>query len=201
MRTKLIACVAAALMLAGCTSGASPDKPTVIVPDAPGKPAKAMSPEEAGKAIPPPRISESDVTYARMMIEHHQQALDMAGLAPQRSSRDDVKRLADRVADSQGPEIAAMRAWLTRTGAPGHHNHDQMPGMASAEQVEALRAASGPAFDTLFLQLMAAHHEGAVTMATTVLQTGSDVFIQEMAAEQAVGQRREITIMRLMLGS
>jgi uncharacterized protein (DUF305 family) len=74
----------------------------------------------------------------------------------------------------------------------------QMPGMATPEQLAALRAASGADFDRLFFQLMTAHHEGALTMATEVLSTGSDVFVEEMAQEVLATQTDEIGRMRTM---
>ena len=39
-----------------------------------------------------------------------------------------------------------------------------MAGMATPEQMAALAAASGAEFDRMFLELMIAHHEGAVEM-------------------------------------
>ena len=41
---------------------------------------------------------------------------------------------------------------------------DAMPGMATSDQLRALRAASGEQMDVLFLQLMLRHHEGGVIM-------------------------------------
>nr|BFF00745.1 hypothetical protein GCM10020241_24200 [Streptoalloteichus tenebrarius] len=138
-----------------------------------------------------------------MMITHHRQALDMAALAPQRAGDEQVRGLAARISDAQGPEIAAMRAWLERTGQAeqhGGHDHASMPGMATPEQLAALRAASGGEFDRQFLRLMIAHHEGAVTMATDVLTRGVDVFVQEMAQDVIATQTAEITRMRALLG-
>jgi uncharacterized protein (DUF305 family) len=73
--------------------------------------------------------------------------------------------------------------------------------MATAEQLAALKAASGPAFDKMFLELMTRHHEGAVTMAADLLQTGSDVFVEEMAQDVISTQQKEIGQMKAMLGA
>ena len=45
-----------------------------------------------------------------------------------------------------------------------------MMGMATPEQMAALAAANGPAFDRLFLERMIAHHEGAVKMVEKLLE-------------------------------
>ncbi|MET0133451.1 MAG: DUF305 domain-containing protein [Kibdelosporangium sp.] len=199
---RLLAGVLAALMLTGCTGQPARDEdaPSVIMPGGPGEPARTVSPEEAGKAAPPQRFNDADVRYVRMMIMHHEQALAMTALAPQRAARADLKEFASRIADTQGPDIKAMQAWLSRNKAPEHELHDPMPGMATAQQLAALTAVSGPAFDTMFLQLMTRHHEGALTMATDLLQTGSDVFVEEMAQDVLVTQQKEIGQMRAMLG-
>ncbi|MEV4312129.1 DUF305 domain-containing protein [Actinocrispum sp. NPDC049592] len=169
------------------------------MPGRPGESAKTLSPSEAAKAQPRAGFNDADVKYVRMMITHHQQAIEMAGLAPGRAARDDVKAIASRIADTQGPDIKAMEAWISKNKAPEHQMTEAMPGMASAEQLSALRAAAGPAFDTMFLQLMIAHHEGALVMASDLLQTGSDVFVEEMAQDVMVTQQKEIAQMKAML--
>lgn len=189
--------------VAGCTTETpQPDAggPGVIVPGKPGEPARTLPPGEAPRAAPKDKPNETDYRYVRMMIEHHRQALEMTGLVPDRGQNPTVKSFASRIADTQGPDIKAMEAWQAKNGTgPAHGGHEQMKGMATAEQLASLRAASGPAFDTLFLRLMTAHHEGALSMATDVLQTGSDVFVEEMAQDVIVTQQKEIAQMKAML--
>jgi uncharacterized protein (DUF305 family) len=198
---RITGALLALVTVAGCTGQPPPaDKPGVIVPGLPGEPARTLSPEDAGQAAQKSVFNDADVKYVRMMITHHQQAIEMTGLVPSRAARAEVKALASRIADTQGPDIKAMEAWIRKVDAPRHDMNEPMPGMANAGQLAALRAAGGPAFDTLFLQLMIAHHEGAVTMASDLLQTGSDVFVEEMAQDVLVTQQKEIGQMRAMLG-
>ncbi|GAB3879336.1 hypothetical protein GCM10029964_031520 [Kibdelosporangium lantanae] len=142
--------------------------------------------------------NEADVKYVRMMITHHQQALEMTTLASSRAAREDVKAIASRIADTQGPDIKAMEAWLAKVKAPPHEMTDPMPGMATPEQMTELKAAKGPDFDAMFLRLMTTHHQGALTMATELLQTGSDVFVEEMAQDVLATQQKEIAQMKAM---
>ncbi|MFX1801973.1 DUF305 domain-containing protein, partial [Campylobacter jejuni] len=74
-----------------------------------------------------------------------------------------------RIEAGQADEIAFMKEWLTKRGAPiadpalaghGAHLHHMMAGMASPEEMKALAAAKGADFDRMFLSLMIAHHEG-----------------------------------------
>ena len=59
----------------------------------------------------------ADLTFAQMMIVHHQGAIEMADLATDRAANTQVKDLAARIKAAQGPEIEQMQTWLTAWGA------------------------------------------------------------------------------------
>ncbi|MER6169698.1 DUF305 domain-containing protein [Streptosporangium sp. NPDC001681] len=209
MRVALIA-VITALSLSACTSEPEPSaapqaqaqaSAPVIAPGRPGEVARTVDPSEAATLVPLPTANAADVKYVQDMIVHHRQALDMSALAPTRSEHTKLKGLASRIKDAQGPEIQFMTTWLQQQGqrVPEHHaGHGDMPGMATPEQMEALKAASGKDFDLLFLQLMTAHHQGAITMSEQVLTSGSHVRIEELANDVSVTQSAEIRRMREM---
>ncbi|CCH30294.1 DUF305 domain-containing protein [Actinosynnema sp. NPDC047251] len=202
MRILFVAVVVA--FLAACTPQ-SEEAPPVIVPKGPGEQAETMAPGDVGtdRWVAP---GEADLKYVASMIVHHRQALEMSALAPERARNETVKGLASRIHDTQGPEIGAMEQWRRQfaENAPAHgHNgslpevdHGSMPGMATDEQLAALKAASGTDFDRLFLRLMIAHHEGALTMAVDLLSSGSDVRVEEMANDVVASQSDEIARMK-----
>ncbi|MFJ6444334.1 DUF305 domain-containing protein [Streptomyces sp. NPDC091649] len=201
------AAVAAALVLGACdtdggdgTSDKAGDSgPGVVAPGRPGEPARTLSAEEAVEEAGQDTANSADFRYARMMIEHHAQALVMTELVPERASATAVKRLAERISAGQKPEIGAMEGWLKRNGGDRreqHHDHTGMPGMATEAQLRKLRAAEGTAFDRLFLELMITHHQGAVTMATEALTDGNDIIVEEMASDVVAQQTVEIDRMR-----
>ncbi|MFJ4922983.1 DUF305 domain-containing protein [Streptomyces sp. NPDC088725] len=202
------ATVAAVLALGACESGDAGAVRTtsggvsgVVAPGKPGEPARTLSPEEAVKAAPDNTPNSADITYAQMMITHHGQALELTALAPDRAASEAVKRLAERITATQKPEIGAMEAWLKSNGSPKNqqgHDHGMMPGMATAGELAHLRAAKGADFDALFLELMIAHHQGAITMATDVLSEGNNVQIEEMATDVIAQQTAEMSRMRSM---
>ncbi|UUU20057.1 DUF305 domain-containing protein [Streptomyces sp. DSM 40750] len=200
---------AALLALAGCDSGsdAAPDGgsaksggPAVIAPGKPGEAAQTLSPEEAEKQrAEDDSPNSADLDYARMMIEHHTQALEMTELTPDRAKSTQVKRIAERISAAQKPEIEAMEGWLKSNGGDERgtsHNHETMPGMATEEQLEQLGTLKGEKFDQLFLRLMITHHEGAITMATDVKAQGNNIVIEEMADDVIAQQTTEISRMR-----
>jgi uncharacterized protein (DUF305 family) len=198
--------------LTACTS--TPPPPSnpgpVIVPGKPGEEASTIAPGQA-TGIESPEPNDADKNFVQNMIVHHEQAVWMSDLAPERASSRDVKELASRISDVQGLEIGAMNRWLSQHSiptvnptAPDHHtggDHASMPGMATQEQLQQLENAKGEAFDKLWLQLMIAHHEGALTMAEEVRSSGIDVRVQEIADDVVVEQTDEIQRMRGWLAS
>src|SRR5687768_13880678 len=122
----------------------------------------ALAPAAAAQPVP------ADVAFMQAMIPHHQQALHMAAMVPQRTTDRRLNLLARRIVVSQSDEIAWMMRWLEdheAAPADAHHHeghHASMPGMLSAEEMSALADSAGPAFERLFLESMIRHHEGAL---------------------------------------
>ncbi|MBM7775937.1 uncharacterized protein (DUF305 family) [Actinokineospora baliensis] len=208
MPVRVAAAVLAVLVAAGvgaCSADQAPSNP-VLQPGAPGEANHTLSPEEIESGVPAVPPNAADFAYAQMMIAHHQQAIEMSELAPERAANTSLKGLASRIADTQGPEIGAMNNWLRDNGKPavdpahaGHSGHT-MPGMATAEELAALRAAKGAEFDAQYVRLMTRHHEGAIQMANAVRKDGSDGKVQEMADNIVAEQSDEIQRMRTILG-
>ncbi|MFG1701077.1 DUF305 domain-containing protein [Nonomuraea sp. NPDC049309] len=176
----------------------------MIVPGRPGEPARTARPgERVGRT--PSEVVAADVRFAENMIPHHRQALEMTALVEERTTTESIRALARQITAAQTPEIKAMTAWLAGLGrqAPAGHDHAQESayGMATQEQLNALRAARGGAFDRMFLQLMTRHHEGAVKMAGEQLADGRDQRMRMMARDVYSGQSIEIARMRRLLES
>ena len=75
-----------------------------------------------------------------------------------------------------------------------------MSGMMSDQQMQQLEQASGVEFDRMWLQMMIAHHEGAVQMAQTELRDGRNPEAKALAQTIIDAQQTEITQMQEMLG-
>ncbi|MGR6319320.1 DUF305 domain-containing protein [Micromonospora soli] len=192
-----------ALPAAGSSPSPTADAPPVIVPGRPGEPAVTRPAQEVRDASAP-RYNSLDVWFVRMMIPHHQQAVEMAALAPDRTADPRVRAVADRIQAAQQPEIGVLRAWLAARGLPAEvpgHDHGAMRGMQSPEAMRQLAAAHGAEFDRLFVQMMTEHHEGAVAMATDLLKVGVDQSMQEFANSVATEQAVEISRMRELTAS
>lgn len=208
--SKLLTSTAVSVFALSTIGAAASAQDVVIVqPGAPGQPSKALNADEAA-TIADTRYSRDDVRFMQDMIPHHQQAVEMAALVGARTNTDDIVDIAGRIDASQADEIEFMRDWLAERGeaAPhGAHHHDthmshDMMGMASPQQMAALGAAEGVAFDAMFLKLMIRHHEGAIDMVDTLLdQPGSayDPVLFEFVNDIVNDQSAEIKRMNELL--
>ncbi|WP_432974181.1 DUF305 domain-containing protein [Dactylosporangium sp. CA-233914] len=168
-----------------------------------------------------PTFNNVDAMFVRMMIPHHEQAVQMAALAGTKATDPDVKQLAARISTEQKTEIATMKGWLAAWGqpttmpsCPGMHcmpsgtmphgmmpsGMPTMPGMMSSADMAKLKAATGNDFDKLFLQMMITHHQGAITMAQAELAHGTNPDAKALAGRIVQTQQAEIVAMQRMAG-
>lgn len=181
--------------------------------------------DEADQVLSDTEHSQQDVAFATDMVQHHAQALSMVDLTRGRPLDPEVAALAEEVRDAQAPEIELMTDWLVDWDEDvpatmrdhshaGHGDHSaadamegmegtdgsDMPGMLTAEQLRELEEAGDAEFEDLWLELMIAHHEGAVAMAEEQAAEGTYRPAVELAADVVAGQTAEIERMRALLG-
>jgi len=187
-------------------------RPVVVQPGSPGEPTKTLP---AGTHAMLPPISRADVDFMQGMIMHHSQAVEMTALISSHTEDKDVRAIGAKISSSQADEIRMMQRWLaargqaTSMGMAGMPGMDMsgntmplMPGMLSAEQMEALRKAHGTEFDRLFLSGMIQHHGGALAMVKDLFNNagaGQDAEIFDFATDVDNSQRAEIRIMQKLL--
>ena len=166
------------------------------------------------------RFTPADVHFMTGMIGHHAQALVIAGMAPTHGASASIRTLCARIINSQQDEIATMQRWLRERAQPVPEVHIEgtmvmlhgvahdmtmpMPGMLTPAQLQELDAASGPAFDQLFLKYMIQHHRGAVTMVHDLFATdgaGQDEAVFKFASDVQVDQTTEVARMERMLSA
>jgi uncharacterized protein (DUF305 family) len=197
------------LLSAAGTACRTAGQTAIVQPGAPGEASRLISADQAER-LPQPRFTEADVRFMQGMIGHHAQALEMTALLPARTTRDDLRMLAQRIEVSQADEIRMMERWLQDRSRPlpdPHAHHEPgglMPGMLTGDEMAALGAAKGPAFDRLFLELMIRHHEGALVMVRQLFASpgaGQEGEIYAFASDVDADQRMEIDRMRALLGA
>jgi len=144
--------------------------------------------------------NNADITFAMQMVAHHEQAIEMAQMVLDKDGVDPrVTELAQNIKDAQGPEIDTMNGWLDSWGASGSMDGMDMGGTMSDADMAALKAASGSEANKLFLEQMTVHHEGAIDMAKTELQTGQNADALALAQKIVDDQTAEIASMKDLL--
>lgn len=154
-------------------------------------------------ASPAAAPADPDLAFLDGMIPHHEEAVAMARLAPERAGSDEVRALAAQILAAQQPEIDTLRAWRARwfadapaSGSPTPHDaHGAMAPM----DLDALRGASGEAFDRAFLRQMIRHHEGAIPMAASAARQAQRPEVRALARRIVLDQAREIAEMQALL--
>jgi uncharacterized protein (DUF305 family) len=173
---------------------------------------------------PTPTDTSAEAGFARDMQVHHIQGVELSMIVRDLTDDPAVRLLAYDIATTQGQQSGQMYGWLsewhlsqagsepsmtwmTRPGrSTDAHSHDSahtpggaMPGLATPDQIAELSAASGVQAERLFLELMIAHHQGAVDMAEAVLDRADNSTVLAFAKSVVASQRSEIELMTGML--
>jgi len=189
-----LAALTAALFLSSCSTSASDshaDHPETDQPVITGQPAG---------------YNADDVAFAANMIPHHQQAVDLSAMVPDRCTNAGLVALADQISAAQQPEINVMKVFLvqwnenpdTNSGHAGHGSTTQ--GMVDAATMTKLESLSSEEFDELWLASMISHHQGAIEMAKAEVANGDNVDAKTVANNIVTTQEAEIGQMKQMLG-
>ena len=164
-------------------------------------------------------FNDADVEFATHMIPHHAQAIQMVVLTEGRPLAPEVAELADAIRAAQAPEVEQMVDWLTAWGKEvpetslDHSNAgpdmdemtpmegtEDMPGMMTAEEMQALMDAPDAEFEDMWLEMMIRHHEGAIEMAQTEQEDGHYEPAVTLASQIETAQEAEIETMNGLLG-
>jgi uncharacterized protein (DUF305 family) len=168
-----------------------------------------------------PSADSVDAGFSRDMARHHLQGVEMANLAPDRSTDPEVRQLAFDISATQTNQVGRMEGWLSLWGLPpsggetmawmggaGHAGHAMdmgsgvlMPGMATEDELSNLRSLQGTAFDVEFLRLMIRHHQGGKEMAVYAAEHAEVGVVRRLARTIADTQTAEVTTMARMLAA
>jgi len=162
------------------------------------------------RAIPDPNAT--DVGFLQDMRFHHEQAVQMAQIYLDRPEADpDLRTIANEIVIGQSRDIGRMIQLLrgfgesevneTGTGMQWMGESvplERMPGIASDDDIDALRRCTDDC-DEIFFELMSAHHQGGLHMAEHAASEASDDEVERMAEQIVKLQTEEIIEMKDLL--
>lgn len=182
----------------------------------------------ARSAAAPTRPGPIDIGFVQSMTLHHQQAIAMSQLMlDDRPSG--LTALAKQVAYGQLIELGEMRGWLRLWDAPlmplkvdmnwmlqgatppsadllayllaCSQSPTGMSGLATNEELNALRALEGPARDKRYLEMMLAHHLGGLPMARFAAEEAHLKVVRDLGTRIVIEQEREVQVIRQALAA
>jgi uncharacterized protein (DUF305 family) len=164
-----------------------------------------------------PTDASADAGFARDMATHHAQAVEMSFLLRDTTEDPDLRTLTYDIITTQSAQRGIFMGWIQQWGLNqgttrppmawmAGHGHGgtggapaAMPGMATPQEMEKLRQATGKDAEVLFLQLMIRHHEGGVDMARAALRLADRDEVRTTARHIVDSQNSEIDMMTKML--
>jgi uncharacterized protein (DUF305 family) len=153
-----------------------------------------------------PSEDSADIGFLHDMTTHHEQAIYLSSIELQRGVTPEMQVFAEEIHRWQSYEIGLMERFLDELGssryaAPdtamawmGHHDmpRDEMPGLATDEEIDGMLAAAGDDVDEWFVGLMVDHHAAGADMADAAAAEVDDDEVRELAERMAHVQRQEI---------
>ncbi|KUO13173.1 DUF305 domain-containing protein [Streptomyces sp. DSM 15324] len=176
----------------------------------------AVAADDGGSGGSVPAADSADAGFARDMAVHHQQAVEMAYIVRDRTTDEEVRRLAYDIAQTQANQRGMLLGWLDLWGLPKVSSDAPMtwmgmgdmadgkdgalmPGMATDTELKKLGTLNGRRAEVFFLQLMTAHHKGGIHMAEGCVAQCTVGVEKRLAQGMVDAQKSEIALMADML--
>jgi uncharacterized protein (DUF305 family) len=180
---RFMGCIAAGLLSTAAIAGAQT-----------GSDAKGHKPDHQ-------MMQMNENQFVAMMLQHHQDGIEMARIAEQKAATPEVKALAKKIREGQERESREMKPFASgspetprgTTGQAQHQGHSQdhqAHMQESKKAIERVRTATGKAVDQAFLDEMTKHHQMAIQM--TQHTTFETQRLKGMAEKMSASQKREI---------
>jgi uncharacterized protein (DUF305 family) len=132
--------------------------------------------------------SKAERAFLVNMIAHHTMAVEMARMAQEKATHQELEEMADDVVRTQTAEIRRMRGWLRSWYGRGvgeeHMGHD--------DEMQMLEQATGPEFEVRFMAMMSVHHAQAVERARAVRNYRIHRKVRRLTRAIVSAQEREI---------
>jgi uncharacterized protein (DUF305 family) len=141
-----------------------------------------------------PKTNDPEIDFAKMMIMHHQGAINMSNVELQAGSNDSLKRTAQKIITEQQAEIAQFNtilAGLTVDNSDPSFSTEQMENMMKGGKTADIQIITGD-IDNDFATLMIGHHQGAMDNASAYLHHGNNAQLKTMANNIIKAQTMEI---------
>lgn len=141
-----------------------------------------------------PKTSDPEIDFPKMMIMHHQGAINMGQVQMQEGKNDSLKRFSQKMMTAQQMEIEELASILT--GETINNNvpafaMEQMDHMMKMDQLADIQLITGD-LDNDFATLMIFHHNSAIENSKAYLMYGNNLKLKAIAQKMIDDQKKEI---------
>ena len=138
--------------------------------------------------------NDPEIDFSKMMMMHHQGAINMANVELQSGKNDSLKRIAQKIIADQQKEIQQFQSILstiTVDNSDMEYMIEQMEGMKKMDMAIDVELITGD-IDNDFATLMIWHHQSAIDDASGYLHHGNNEQLKTMANAIIKAQTMEI---------
>lgn len=138
--------------------------------------------------------NDPEVDFSRMMIMHHQGAINMGNVQIQEGENDSLKRFSQKMIAAQQMEIQELSEILvgeTVNNSVPAFTMDQMDHMMKMDQIADIQLITGN-IDNDFATLMIQHHNSAIENSKAYLMYGNNEALMAIAQKMIEDQKKEI---------
>lgn len=141
-----------------------------------------------------PKTNDPEIDFSKMMIMHHQGAINMANVELQSGSNDSLKRTAQKIITEQQAEIQQFNTILASISVDNSDpafTMEEMDNMMKGGKTADVQLITGD-IDNDFATLMIGHHQTAIDNASAYLHHGNNAQLKTMANNIIMSQTKEI---------
>lgn len=141
-----------------------------------------------------PKTNDPEIDFPKMMMMHHQGAINMGNVQMQEGKNDSLKRFSQKMINAQQMEIQELTDILaseTVNNSVPAFTMEQMDHMMKMDQIADIQFITGD-IDNDFATLMIQHHNSAIENSEAYLMYGDNEELIEMAAKMIMDQKMEI---------
>ena len=141
-----------------------------------------------------PKTNDPEIDFPKMMIMHHQGAINMGNVQIQNGTNDSLKRISQKMIMMQQMEIQELNTILTsqtvNNSVPAF-TMEQMDHMMKMDEMADVQLITGD-IDNDFATLMILHHNSAIENSEAYLMYGNNAELKGMATKMIEDQKMEI---------
>ncbi len=141
-----------------------------------------------------PKSNDPEIDFTKMMMMHHQGAINMANVELLAGSNDSLKRTAKKIITEQQAEIqqfSTILATLAIDNSDPAFTMEQKDNMTKGGKTADVQLITGN-IDNDFATLMIGHHQSAIDNASAYLHHGNNAALKTMANNIIKAQTMEI---------